>query len=276
MPHQGQAGICFDSGGHRLLGTLFLARGDRPKPTAVILHGIPGIEKNYDLAHVLRDRGWNSLIFHYRGCWGSEGDYVLRTIPDDVRAALDDLSSGRYPQVDPARLVLVGHSLGGWAAVLAAAADPRVQAVAAYGAVTDPRQFPFTSADAAAEFTPWLQGLTPGDFFDQWHALDAAYVPVEQVARLALRPLLVVHGHADEVVPVAQAEALFARADDPRTLVIHPEANHSFTWHRPWLRDQILGWLDGLGLADVGGESPRLLSYKAPGGTQSAATLDHR
>jgi len=52
---------------------------------------------------------------------------------------------------------------------------------------------------------------------------------------------------------VVQAEALFARADEPRTLMIHPEANHSFTWHRPWLRDQILGWLEGLDLADMGG-----------------------
>ena len=203
MPHQGQAGVYFNSDGHRLLGTLFLARGDAPKPTAVILHGIPGIEKNYDLALALRDSGWNSLIFHYRGSWGSEGRYVLQTIPEDVRAALDDLGTGRYPQVDPHRLVLVGHSLSGWAAVLSAVADPRVRALA-----------------------------------------------VEQVARLAPRPLLVVHGGADEAVPVAQAEALFARADEPRKLVIHPEANHSFTWHRPWLRDQILGWLECLDLSN--------------------------
>lgn len=97
----------------------------------------------------------------------TEGGYVLRTILDDVRAALDDLSSGRYPQVDPARLVLVGHSLGGWAAVLAAAADARVRAVAVYGAVADPRRFPFTAADAAAEFTPWLHGVTPDGLLAQ-------------------------------------------------------------------------------------------------------------
>ena len=248
MPHQGQIGVFFDSGGHRLLGTLFLARGDAPKPTAVILHGIPGIEKNYDLAHALRDSGWNSLIFHYRGSWGSEGRYVLRTILDDVWAALDHLSSGRYPQVDRACLVLVGHSLGGWAAVLAAARDLRVRAVAVYEVIADPRSVPFTAADASAGFTPWLQGLTPEGFAAQWQALDAPCAPVEQVARLASRSLLVLHSRADEVVPVSQAQALYARAGEPRTLVIHPEANHSFTWHRPWLRDQILGWLDHLDL----------------------------
>jgi dipeptidyl aminopeptidase/acylaminoacyl peptidase len=253
MSHQGQIGVYFDSGGYRLLGTLFLARGDAPKPTAVILHGIPGIEKNYDLAHALREDGWNSLIFHYRGCWGSGGCYVLRTIPDDVHAALDDLSSGRYPWVDPARLVLIGHSLGGWAAVLAGADDPRARAVAVCGAISDPRSLPFTAEVAAAEFTPWLHGFTPEDFQSQWEALDTAYRPVEQVARLAPRPLLILHGKADEGIPVEQAEALFARAGEPRELLIHPAANHSFTWHRPWLRDHLLDWLRQLDLAAARG-----------------------
>jgi hypothetical protein len=193
------------------------------------------------------DREW--VLFHYRGCWGSEGAYVLRTIPDDVGAALDDLSSGLYPQVDPDRLVLVGHSLGGWAAVLAGAADPRVRAVAVYGAVSDPRSLPFTAADAADEFSPWLRGLTPESFAAQWAALGAEYAPVEQVARLAPRPLLTVHSRADEVVPVRQAEALFERTGEPRELVIHEEANHAFVWHRAWLRERILGWLGELDLS---------------------------
>ena len=86
MPHEGQTGVYFDSDGHRLLGTLWMAKGDDSKPTAIILHGLPGIEKNFDLALHLRDRGWNSLIFHHRGCWGSDGLYTFKTIPDDVVA----------------------------------------------------------------------------------------------------------------------------------------------------------------------------------------------
>ena len=39
----------------------------------VILHGIPGIEKNHDLAHAFRDAGMSAVIFHYRGSWGSGG-----------------------------------------------------------------------------------------------------------------------------------------------------------------------------------------------------------
>jgi dipeptidyl aminopeptidase/acylaminoacyl peptidase len=248
MTHEGQIGVHFDSRGHRLLGTLFLARGNDPKPTAVVLHGLPGIEKNHDLAHALRDHGWNSLIFHYRGCWGSEGVYTLKTIPDDVRAAVDDLSSGRYLQVDADRLVLIGHSLGGWAAVLAAAADPRLRAVAVYGAVTDPCATPFSAADAAAEFTPWLQGVTPEQLIDQWKALDRDHAPVEQVERVGPRPLLVIHGGKDTVIPPEQGRTLFERAGEPKEYVLVPEANHAFSWHRPQLRHHVLEWLDGLGL----------------------------
>ncbi len=245
MPHEGQTGVYFDSGGYRLLGTLWMAKGDDPKPTAVILHGLPGIEKNFDLALRLRDQGWNSLIFHYRGCWGSDGLYTFQTIPDDVFAALDYLSSGAHPQVNPERLYLIGHSMGGWAAIMAGH-DPRVRAVAIIGAVCDPRPLDWGDAVIEAEFTPWLPGLSLDAFKAQWAGLDADYSPVEQVGRLAPHPLLILHGGKDEVVPVVQSEELHARSKDFSELEIHPAANHSFTWHRPWLLDRVLGWLQAV------------------------------
>jgi pimeloyl-ACP methyl ester carboxylesterase len=87
---------------------LYRAGGAGLHPTALVLHGIPGLEKNTDVAYALRDAGWNALVFHYRGCWGSEGDYTLAGIPDDVRAAVDTLLSGEFG-VDAARIALIGH-----------------------------------------------------------------------------------------------------------------------------------------------------------------------
>src|SRR5215469_13171891 len=124
--HEGITGVTFRSDGNRLVGVLYLAQGNAPKPTLLLLHGCPGLEQNSDIAIALRDRGWNSLVFHYRGCWGSAGRYDLRTVPEDVRPAADHLQQAGYPGVDPDRLAVVGHSLGGWAAVLAAAADERL------------------------------------------------------------------------------------------------------------------------------------------------------
>ena len=108
---EGLTGVTFDSDGHRLVGVLYLARGEEPKPTVLLLHGCPGLEKNLDLAVRLRDCGWNSLLFHYRGCWGSAGRYDLRTIPRDVTAAIDYLAG--QPRVDP-RHRLVQQQHGGF------------------------------------------------------------------------------------------------------------------------------------------------------------------
>jgi len=247
MPHSGQTGIVINSDRYRLLGRLFLAQGDDPKPTALILHGIPGIEQNYDIALMLRESGWNSVIFHYRGCWGSEGNYVLKTIPTDVRAAVDFLSNGTYPQIDSERLIVIGHSLGGWATVLGAVDDTRLRAVVAISAVTEPREPPYFDVVYAEEnFSPWLNGITPEEFDRQWKELDAEYSAVEQVARISPRPLLILHAEHDDDVPLSQSQALYECAKEPRQLVIHPEANHSFTWHREWLRDQILKWITNI------------------------------
>lgn len=246
MPHDGQTGITFDSHGFRLLGRLFLAQGDSPKPTALILHGLPGIEQNYDIALALRDHGWNAIIFHYRGCWGSQGVYHFPTLPDDVRACIDYLSSGDQPQVDAARLALIGHSMGGWAAVMAAAQDERPRAVVAIAPVIKPALLHFDETPEG--YAPWLTGLTDETFSAAWRALaaDPHGDASRFAARIAPRPLLVVHAEHDADVPFEHGKALFDSASEPRQMITHPEANHAFTWHRPWLRQQVLGWLDEL------------------------------
>jgi len=246
MAHQGQAGVFFESGGYRLLGTLFMAIGDEPKPTAIILHGVPGIEKNYDLAHHLRSNGWNSLIFHYRGCWGSEGSYTFKTIPDDVRAAIDFLSTGSFPQIDTSRLFLVGHSLGGWAAVKVAAIDKRIKGVIAIATIADPRELRFTEEEVARKYTPWLNGITALEFIAQWKEIGHLTLPLNQVTNISPRPILILHGQNDELVPVIQSQKLFQNAVKPSTFQLHEKANHSFIWHRDWLAMQVYDFLNSI------------------------------
>ncbi len=241
--HDGITGVTFTSNGYRLLGTLYLARGGEPKPTALLLHGCPGLQQNGDLAVALRDRGWNSLIFHYRGSWGSGGRYDLRTVPADVTAAVDHLSSGAYPLVDPRRLAVVGHSLGGWAAVLAAAHDPRLRAVAVCGAAVNVGALDLGPAEIEREFTRFL-AVTPAEFRRQRDEAAARLDPLAAVAAIAPRPLLVVHGTADRWVPVAQARLLVSRARQPLRYAEIDGADHDFAWQRRFLRDLVTGWLD--------------------------------
>jgi uncharacterized protein len=245
--HDGITGVIFDSDGHRLLGTLYLARGYDPKPTALLLHGCPGLEQNVDMAVTLRDGGWNSLVFHYRGCWGSEGLYDLCTIPRDVAAAVDHLHGGGYPGVDAGRLAVVGHSLGGWAAVLAAAADPRLRAVAIYGTAVDLGAIDLTAGQIAHEMTRFLT-TTPEDFIRQRDEVIAQMDPFDAVRSISPRPLLIVHGTDDRWIPAAHARRLHAHAGQPSRYVEIDGANHDFAWHRAQLRDLVAGWLDA---ADV-------------------------
>jgi hypothetical protein len=240
--HEGITGVTFDSDGHRLVGTLYLARGEEPKPTALLLHGCPGLEKNLDLAATLRDRGWNALLFHYRGCWGSAGRYDLRTIPRDVTAAVGCLAG--CAAVDPGRIAVVGHSLGGWAAIVTAAAEPRLRVVAVYGAAARlGAALTLSPAQVELEFTRFL-ATTPAEFAAQRDEVAERMSALDAVAAISPRPLLIVHGTEDRWIPAEDARELRDRAGPGCRYVEVDGANHAFAWHRAGLRVLIASWLD--------------------------------
>ena len=153
------------SHGHRLNGIFYLAAGRGPHPTAVLLHGLPGNERNLDLAHVLRRGGWNVAFVHYRGAWGSEGTFSFVNNVDDVARMVEFLrreSSQREYRIDADRIVLIGHSMGGGTALLAAARDPHIRGVvsiagADLGRIGDLRD------DERTGFAAYLETLLPLD-----------------------------------------------------------------------------------------------------------------
>lgn len=112
--------VIFYSGGSKIVGTMLLAGGKGPHPVVMLLHGFPGNEVNFDLAHSIRRQGYNVFIFHYRGSWGSEGDYSWSNTLEDVEAAIQFLkekdTADKY-RTDGSRIILLGHSMGGFAAL---------------------------------------------------------------------------------------------------------------------------------------------------------------
>jgi hypothetical protein len=107
----------------RMYGVMLTPGGKGPCPTLLMLHGFPGNERNFDLAHAIRRTGWNVMVFHYRGTWGSEGAFSFENALSDIDVALDFIKSPEVIDrfgVDPGRIVIAGNSYGGFAAILSA------------------------------------------------------------------------------------------------------------------------------------------------------------
>ena len=114
------------SHGETINGIAYVAAGAGEHPAVVLLHGLPGNEKNLDLAQAIRRAGWTVVTFNYRGSWGSPGVFRFEQTLQDadaVLAYLRDPANAKALGVDTRRLVIMGHSMGGWVAANTAAHD---------------------------------------------------------------------------------------------------------------------------------------------------------
>ncbi len=231
-------GVTFESQGCKLLGRMWLAKQDGPKPTVLLLHGLPGIDQNHDLAFALKNAGWNSLVFHYRGSWGSEGTYSLHNVLPDIDEALAFLKS--HPDVDANRIVVCGHSLGGWAAVMTAVRHPELVGAISLAGVADWSEMGLTAEYAGANMAPYLTGVTGEQIVEQKNDLEQA---TDNVTKLNGRPLLVVQGDQDAAVHMSQSQRLKDLYPDHTTLHIINGADHGYSWEREEMIGMVLNWL---------------------------------
>jgi acetyl esterase/lipase len=97
-------------------GIAYQPAGAGLHPTLVICHGLPGNEKNLDLAQAVRRAGWNAITFNYRGSWGSPGVYRFTQNLEDadsVLAYLREPANAARLEIDTQRIAIAGHSMGG-------------------------------------------------------------------------------------------------------------------------------------------------------------------
>ncbi|MBQ3072162.1 MAG: alpha/beta fold hydrolase [Oscillospiraceae bacterium] len=124
-------GIAAEINGSTVFGRVLLPALDDPNkrtPIVLFLHGFPGTEQNRDLAQLLRTTGLACAHFSYRGVWGSKGYYSFTHLIEDAMAMAEYLR-GRAEElrIDPERLYLVGHSMGGFTSVNSIAEGLRVK-----------------------------------------------------------------------------------------------------------------------------------------------------
>ena len=133
------------SHGEKLLGVFYLAAGADRHPTLILMHGFPGFEQNLDLAQAIRRAGWNVLAVHYRGSWGVKGNFSYAHAIEDADAEVafvrDPANAAKY-HIDPNKVVLLGHSMGGFMVASAAAHDPKISGVVMISAWNIGASFP--------------------------------------------------------------------------------------------------------------------------------------
>ena len=257
-PYTAQDAAVPTPAGHALAGTLTLPRGAPGRvPAVVLITGsgaqdrdaatpyVPGYRFFRQIADTLGRRGIAVLRLDDRGWGASGGDISTATTEDlaaDIHAAVEWLRA--RPEVDPARVGLVGHSEGAIIAPMLAVADPRLVAVAllAGPSWSGRRILDFQLREAlrgeglagAALDSAFARGVAERDAADAgvpWMRWFMAYDPLPAARRLRA-PVLVLHGGTDRQVTAEQAEALGAAilegGSTDVTVRVFPGLNHLF------------------------------------------------
>lgn len=239
------------SGGVQINGVAYLAAGPGPHPTIVICHGWPGNEKNLDLAQALRRAGWNAITFNYRGAWGSPGDFRFAQNPEDARAVLAHLRTPDMAAklgIDTGRIVLAGHSMGGWVTAMVASDDPALAGAILISAAnmgmigTLPRERVVEESSQNGEA---LAGTSPQIMADELIARAADHDLQARAAGLARQPLLVLTSD-DGLKPTTDPVVAAARAAGGRISEHHQPTDHSWSDARLALASRIHEWLSAL------------------------------
>jgi uncharacterized OsmC-like protein/pimeloyl-ACP methyl ester carboxylesterase len=209
----------------------------QPRAYALFAHCFTCSKDVYAATHISRSlakRGIAVLRFDFTGRGSSEGDFAntnfSSNVDDLVRAADHLRAQFRAPSI------LLGHSLGGAAALVAAGRIDEVRAVATIGAPSDPAHVSLhfsealPSVEAEGEVSVSIAGRRfriRKQFLDDINDQNLKAV----LARLR-RALLIMHSPQDEVVDIAHARRIYEAALHPKSFVSLDDADHLLTRQR--------------------------------------------
>lgn len=236
-----------------LSGFMLGANGAGPHPTALLLHGFPGNEKNLDLAQSLRRAGFNVLFFHYRGAWGSQGDYTVSGQSEDVAAVVDYIrKNAERLRADTARLSIIGHSLGGFTALRAASRIRELNCVVGLAAYNFEPEKSYTEEqikgrNAYIDQLFMLHNLTGAKLASE-AAENAEDFDTRNLApRLSGKSVLLIAASEDKAVPPeVQSRVVTAYEKNP-DIKLKAEVipgDHSFSVSRIRLQRLVIDWMN--------------------------------
>jgi pimeloyl-ACP methyl ester carboxylesterase len=239
------------SHGARLNAVFYIASGHRPHSAVLLVQGFPGNEKNLDLAYSLRRAGWNVLIYHYRGSWGRAGTFSFANAIEDTQTALQflrDAENVKKYRMDPKKIVLIGHSMGGFMAACAASRDPEVAGLVMTSAwnigatMSGPKET--HRVDMIPSASSRLAGTTPAGLQAEAEANAAKWNYLDYAEALRNLPVLIVESHDRNLSYNKEMKKALQKAGNTRVTEAYLETDHSYSDHRIALQVAVLQWLD--------------------------------
>lgn len=234
-------------GGEKVPALIYLpdtASAKHPAPCLILLHGLGGNkEMMTPLAQFLAGAGYASFMIDEAGqgernpaganvfpIFTSEQDMTKSLVEDgiatvvDLRRGIDYLQS--RPDIAKDKIGLIGFSLGALEGTILAGVDDRVSAVALVSGGGDLGQILAQQAASnqslGGHYTALLSGTSAGELEDQLAPVE----PLNFVGHISPRPLLMEHGKLDNIIPPANAQALYDAAGQPKQIVWFPDAGH--------------------------------------------------
>ena len=242
------------SGDAAMNAIVYTPGGPGPHPALVLFHGFPGNEQNLDLAQAARRAGFVVLTPHYRGSWGSPGNFSFANVSADGLNAVDWLMApaqlARY-HINPQQVSVAGHSMGGYVAMRTAAERPQVKSLLLIdtwnigdkplAALRLPGGRDKWMAEYAANVLPLA--TTAAALADEVLAAGASFDLASNATAMATRPVLIIAAaKANAVSNQRIAEALTSAGSTRSQLIIMP-TDHGFNDHRIALISASLDWL---------------------------------
>ena len=216
--------------GEKLAAALELP-GGRPRAFALFAHCFScskDIKAARELARSLRGAGFAVMRFDFTGLGASEGEFANTNFSSNV----DDLvAAADYLRAEfSAPSILIGHSLGGAAAIVAANRIPELKGVATIGAPAEADHVALQIGEKREEIEKngvaqvHLAGrpfTVKKQFLD-----DLADQNVLKAAENLKKPLLVMHAPLDQSVGIDNATRIFVAAKHPKSFVSLDTADH--------------------------------------------------
>jgi alpha/beta superfamily hydrolase len=238
--------LTFKSAGHKLIGAIHKPSDMKKLPPAVlVLHGFPGMAPILnDIVFSICQSGYAPMTFHYRGCWGSNGDYSFLGALRDTQKALDLLVD--RGDLDTTNISIIGHSFGGLIAILMSTKNDTVKNVAGLCPVANMKAelSSHRAETILKKGLPFVSGFSMSKAAIEWEALSKQYDPIFCVEKIAPRPFLLIHGDKDDIIPLKCSKVLFSKAFDPKKMSIVNGAGHIFAGSHKKTTELIVNWLN--------------------------------